>query len=136
MNTEYTSRLEAELNRAFAGAGKSRKDASEARKLADAAVETAQAARDSAVALEQKANARYLAMKARLGKLKRMRHDPAVLVRVIGPNVTRYHDADEPCGWVRDPDRYERWLWGEAKAAGYEPCTSCGFRADRRAKAA
>lgn len=69
-----------------------------------------------------------------LDDLNLMREDPPVLVRITGKGSYAYHDADEPCGWVRDESHYEAVLWGEARAAGKTPCTSCGHRADRIAR--
>lgn len=68
-----------------------------------------------------------------LANLDLMREDPAVLVRSTGTGSYAYHSAQNPCGWVRDQSHYESMLWGEARAQGMQPCSSCGYRADRLA---
>lgn len=69
-----------------------------------------------------------------LSELDLMREDPAVLVRVTGKGSYAYHSAEEPCGWVRDETHYDAVLWGEARADGKTPCSSCGHKADRLAR--
>jgi len=98
--------------------------------------EAAEALLDQARELEKSALERYDQTKRDFTRLRVMRDDPTVLVRMFGPNSYVYHDAENPCGWVRDRTRYERRLWGEAAADGYSACSSCGWSVDQRAKKA
>ena len=64
-----------------------------------------------------------------MAELDGMRTDPVVLVRNYGHSRYQkktYHSSTRPCGWVRDPQRYERLLLGDAFARGAHPCNACG----------
>ena len=62
-------------------------------------------------------------------ELLEMQNDPVVLVRNYGdPDV--YHSSESPCGWVTRRSKYKAVLWGDARAAGLEPCSACGLLAD------
>ena len=68
-----------------------------------------------------------------LSELNLMREDPVVLIRDTGAGGYAYHDAERPCGWVRDRANYVTMLWGVARNQGFTACTSCGWRPDHLA---
>ncbi|MGH9052723.1 MAG: hypothetical protein ACRDWX_06890 [Acidimicrobiia bacterium] len=106
MTVVYTKRLEVLARRQQADLRLLEAHIQVTHRKLDETIERLEKAEALAQALREK-------RKEEMGQLELMREDPVVLVRSYGdPPV--YHSPKKTCGWVREPDLYDRLLLGEA----------------------